>query len=1602
MLSVDELFHMSTNDTASYLYSKPEMIECFLKTNIEQTSPSEVMTWVLPIIGGGRNTSETLTMLTTSNEGVCGKTWKPGEIAYKCNTCQADPTCAICAECFRNSNHEGHDWSLVRNSSGMCDCGDPESWSVEGFCKNHQGPSDANPLDQLDSNQKSVIVHTMNSVIGALDSLIDDPESKSEISTFLNKLEPLLQYSAILRRATMDALLKPNRDQCYLKKFFQKNQQIAPAISNDLVDHFYSALLIDQSFKWVFGEYYVENAVTMFNDPKLKHRNMNHLAVQMFTVPSIAKNLIQKYHVYEQLLKALESAISNNLSEPPTIDISSDCRHRLVMILTDLRYLFLCDNGNLVDYFCESKSLLERWLTMLYHFHGCVTVEREDSDESNWENGFITHLAIRDIQEAIFVVFQKWIKSNDSPKIEQVISFMHSTFEFLKSIYEEYKPLTREVETNNPNIPFVKSFNVRNDSFTFLIPIHRLLSIILQGLVENPSLSLDSIFKDLGINSNHEYFPIMDFLLRLQAARAHVRSGMWRRNNVHIVEQALSYESSQFISSMLFPDFFLLQTCAASIDPDYFLLTALYMFQGEAKEIFALYRNEEEEEKHIESLTKDLNSEEHFLEFIMNIIGDRSLAGLTSEELVRKYIIHVLFTGKQTFSAIERCIPSFAKKKVNIDAIVQDVAEYSRPPGSVEQGHFIIKDKCWREVDPLLLNLTKKEIHTIEENYVQYRKKKGIPQPEDILPVSYSEPRISHLSSLKHILHSSVLLQIIFVILHNAAAKSQRCSEYKLTMALQLLILALETYRTPAKQENVEAQKPNKKKFTNMNDLQFPSLNDLISNVTHAFMIDSKQESVLSLLIKLKAESAYKDQRKAIQRILDRIADLDAQCDDLISELDTEDSEEEERRKKQLKERAKQRQQEMMRRFRERQDSILASKSISTEEENPLSSSTTCSDENPDSSFTDAVCAFCHSKQSPSEGSSELSMITHVTQSGINQLNLKQNFFESVESLKGDIHVPQSYVDSIVLDENEVPSSMMNLQANFCGHYLHSECFSKLLGSVIHKMLDREYFNGFQLINFEKTEFLCPVCSRISNAICPVRRDYFDALSDTLENKLHMETPLTPEQNIFESFKNTIKSEYMKLKDNPDDESINLSSEDQKRFEDFAEKAGFIENEEYLGDHSAAYDNCIQIIINKVVDTEIQQRLDSSTVVNLEELQKKEIRSLFRSACFLNKLYQSVHVQKLSEFLTISGFDSSQDEVTQDNILVRHLFGEFISLLVNLPSLISSPELFSSTLQYFFVLNIIQSLLLRHIWFDKQLSMVDTPLNNFVRDFVSKENEKTQDEIDESMDKLPDEDFIKMMVLPFLRQSALFKNALTNSSLPNIHNNQSNDKNNNDNDEFSLWINETDDLCQYLSLPSVHDIFRSSKQSNVLQFAHSNLNHMKSELIGDENLASIAEELKEALPKYGLPRPFHLIDLPQDYQTIIHKYFHSKCDSCGFTFKHSSVCLITGKLTGLGRCQCDTLNGNSFAWSQRLPGGVGIFLIPSMCHLLNIRQGRHAFLPPPYLDAHGEEDSGLIRGSPLYRDDRRLKEVLRVLVKNSWDSDTRILNLSNTRRTDKI
>ncbi len=96
-------------------------------------------------------------VVSSEGKSVCGCVFKKGDLVWTCRNCAKDPTCVQCDPCFRKSNHKGHEVYFHRagGDSGCCDCGDPEAWSKQGNCTDHQCKSaDHDPSAQFPGELK--------------------------------------------------------------------------------------------------------------------------------------------------------------------------------------------------------------------------------------------------------------------------------------------------------------------------------------------------------------------------------------------------------------------------------------------------------------------------------------------------------------------------------------------------------------------------------------------------------------------------------------------------------------------------------------------------------------------------------------------------------------------------------------------------------------------------------------------------------------------------------------------------------------------------------------------------------------------------------------------------------------------------------------------------------------------------------------------------------------------------------------------------------------------------------------------------------------------------------------------------------------------------------------------------------------------------------------------------------------------------------------------------------------------------------------------------------------------------------------------------------
>lgn len=268
---------------------------------------------------------ENLAKMSAGQRGVCGTVWRRNDIAYRCKTCENDPTCAICIPCFQNGNHKDHDYSIMYTGGGCCDCGDVTAFKREGFCSKHNGREQIQPLPEEIANSvgpvldallicwkdKLLIVETILLGSPRADDRIDECKKVANMLTLL-VVEMLLEFcnysesliTFVCRRVylsvgLMDILVRVER---FLGSLVVRKL-------HELLLKFLAEPIFKYEFAKVYINYYpviINEAIKECSDDIIeKYTILSTFSVQIFTVPTLTARLVEERNLLGILLGCL-------------------------------------------------------------------------------------------------------------------------------------------------------------------------------------------------------------------------------------------------------------------------------------------------------------------------------------------------------------------------------------------------------------------------------------------------------------------------------------------------------------------------------------------------------------------------------------------------------------------------------------------------------------------------------------------------------------------------------------------------------------------------------------------------------------------------------------------------------------------------------------------------------------------------------------------------------------------------------------------------------------------------------------------------------------------------------------------------------------------------------------------------------------------------------------------------------------------------------------------------------------------------------------------------------------------------------------------------
>lgn len=97
----------------------------------------------------------------------CNNSWFRDCVSFTCEECRLQSNACICYDCFKRSDHTGHNIKIHLNQTGNCDCGDTMFWKESHFCTKHKAQSE-HPEELLSKEEQSMFFTTFSTAAAFL------------------------------------------------------------------------------------------------------------------------------------------------------------------------------------------------------------------------------------------------------------------------------------------------------------------------------------------------------------------------------------------------------------------------------------------------------------------------------------------------------------------------------------------------------------------------------------------------------------------------------------------------------------------------------------------------------------------------------------------------------------------------------------------------------------------------------------------------------------------------------------------------------------------------------------------------------------------------------------------------------------------------------------------------------------------------------------------------------------------------------------------------------------------------------------------------------------------------------------------------------------------------------------------------------------------------------------------------------------------------------------------------------------------------------------------------------------------------------------------
>ncbi|XP_075451842.1 E3 ubiquitin-protein ligase UBR2 isoform X1 [Ascaphus truei] len=1401
----------------------------------------------------------------------------------------------------------------------------------------------------------------------------------------LSWLGQVIGYSDGLRRILCQVGLQEGPDgenSSLVDKLMLSDSKLWKGARNCYHQLFMSSLLMDLKYKKLFALRFAKNYERLqsdfVKDDHDREFSITDLSVQIFTVPSLARMLITEENLMTTIIKTFmdhlrHRDIQGRFQFERYTALQAFKFRRVQSLILDLKYVLISKPPEWSDALrCKFLEGFDVFLELLKCMQGMDPITRQVGQhiemEPEWEAAFTLQMKLTHL----ISMMQDWCSTDERVLIEAykkcLIVLMHCHSGFT----DGEQPITLSISGHT--VETIR-YCVSQEKVSIHLPVSRLLAG-LHSLLSKSEVAY-TLPEQLPFS---ELSPpmLIEHPLRCLVLCAQVHAGMWRRNGFSLVNQIYYYRNVKCRREMFDKDIVMLQAGACLMDPNHFLMIMLSRF--ELYQIFSTPDYGKRFRK--ESTNKDIVQQnntliEEMLHLIIMIVGERFCPGVghvTVTDEIRREIIHQLSIRPMAHSELVKALPEDENKETGMENVIETIASFKKP-GLTGRGLYELKPECIKDFNLFYYHFSRAEQSKAEEAQRKLRRQNG---EDTALPPPVLPPFCPLFASLINILQSDVMLCIMGTVLQWVVEPNGYAwSESMLQRVLHLIGMALQ-------EENQHLQNVSEDNVVTFTFTQkisrpgdapssSPSILAMLETLQNAAHLEVHKDMILWILQTLSAIKKIRESSSTSPVV---------EIEGSVLEESTRDKYKAEKKRKAeiarlRREKIMAQMCEMQRHFidenKELFQQTIAEFNASTStahEHSPAMSDTKLIALGPHQTRVTeqrhlATCILCQEEQAFKVDNKAMVLAAFIQRSTVFSTNRSKV-----------IQDPENY-DPLFMH----PDLACGTHTGSCGHIMHAHCWQRYFDAVQAKEQRRQQrLRVHTSYDVENGEFLCPLCECLSNTVIPMLpppRSLYHRLDFSDQPDLGEWVCITAHQikalHVLNAEKSATDSDTSIQVDvpegfRPDFQPKNPYSESIRAmlttFGTATYKVGLNvhPNEQDPRVPIMCWGSCaytIQTIERILADEE------RPLFGNLPCRQDDCLKSLTRFAAAHWTVAPLPVVQKhfcrLFELIVPDG-----DSENSRCILDTDMFHLLVSLVLAFPAVQSQD--FSGNSLGTGDLHLFRLVTMAHIV--QIILTVSTEENAMDQESTYGEEELAVVSLYRSICQSTGSTVkdlssgwhlcraVRAAVLPFLRCSALFFHYLNGVPAPS---------------EFPVnGTSQFDHLCSYLSLPT--NLFRlfleNAQVMDTLLYSWCKNEEVKRFLDGERPAISFPRESNK------------LIDLPEDYSSLINKASNFTCPkSGGDKSRAPTLCLVCGAMLCSQSYCCQTeLEGDDVgactAHTYTCGSGMGIFLRVRECQILFLAgKTKGCFYAPPYLDDYGETDQGLRRGNPLHLCKERFKKI---------------------------